>query len=341
MKRALLAAMLVVLALAAVAPALELVPSTPSLDAIRDKAALTDADRKVVADWLALEVRAIVSNTDLDARGMVDAREKIIAEAGKGSPAYQQAFGEAVAKALAGGEQAATHPGARVNLMMAAAQVQRLECVALLQKMLEKDPAQAVRYWAAAGLALVADGIVAKADAVTETGVSETIGRALDAETSPMVLQALYETLGKFDSAKAHDVLTESVGKVFMRASASDPIVAQMLAGVVRSLEKAYGHEVRPEAKPRVLMAYATLCAAIMLPVAEFGLMPALNASLEKITGDKVGFSASSDPVMQKMALLEWVEKFVREGKIPKRPALPSAVEAAVEALKDAGAAEP
>jgi hypothetical protein len=35
---------------------------------------------------------------------------------------------------------------------------------------------------------------------------------------------------------------------------------------------------------------------------------------------------------MQKLALLEWVEKFVREKKIPKRPSLPPAVE---DALKD------
>jgi hypothetical protein len=74
------------------------------------------------------------------------------------------------------------------------------------------------------------------------------------------------------------------------------------------------------------------MCAAIMPPTSEPSLMSDLNASLEMITGEKVGFVATDTPVMQKLALLEWVEKFVREKKIPKRPSLPPAVE---QALKD------
>jgi len=71
-----------------------------------------------------------------------------------------------------------------------------------------------------------------------------------------------------------------------------------------------------------------------MPPVGDPNLMPALNASLEQITNERVGFSAGFDPVMQKVALVEWIEWLVAHKQIAKRPKLPLAVEKAVESAK-------
>jgi hypothetical protein len=38
--------------------------------------------------------------------------------------------------------------------------------------------------------------------------------------------------------------------------------------------------------------------------------------------------------VIQKVTLLEWVERFVRNKQIPKRPAMPPAVEAVIKDMK-------
>jgi hypothetical protein len=119
--------------------------------------------------------------------------------------------------------------------------------------------------------------------------------------------------------------------KVAMTRSASDPVIAQALGTAIKALEKAYGREVRPEAKAQLMMGYATLCVWVMPPAADPNLLASLNASLEKLTGEKVGFNANEDGVMQKLALMEWVEKLVRIKRIPKRPALPPAIEAAVK----------
>jgi hypothetical protein len=71
-----------------------------------------------------------------------------------------------------------------------------------------------------------------------------------------------------------------------------------------------------------------------MPPVGDPNLMPALNASFEKITNEQVGFSAGFDPVMQKVALVEWIEWLVGHKQITKRPELPPAVDKAVESAK-------
>jgi hypothetical protein len=73
-----------------------------------------------------------------------------------------------------------------------------------------------------------------------------------------------------------------------------------------------------------------------MPPVADPSLMVALNASLEEITGEKVGYPTTADPVNEKLALMDWAEKLYRDKKIPRRPALPAAVEDAVKELKGA-----
>jgi hypothetical protein len=83
------------------------------------------------------------------------------------------------------------------------------------------------------------------------------------------------------------------------------------------------------------------MCAWIMPPVADRNLMPLINASLSKITGAKVEFPDTDDPVAQKLALLEWVEKLLQDKKIAKRPTLPPAIENAVKQLKESGAAAP
>lgn len=334
MRRVAWLAMLMLLGLAARG----LAEQPGSVDNLYDKASISQEDRDQIRRWIDSIVKTMVSNTDPDRRGMVAARNNLVVTGRPGpnrSPAFLQAFGEEAVAVLTANEKKAISQEARVNLMMALAEMRSTDAVALLRTALEKDPYEASRYWAAKGLLLVAPEIIRKVDPRKEAEIADSIEKVLETETSNLTLLQLFDTLGQFDHERAHDVLATAVMRVATRTSASDPIVAQIMDLAIKALEKAYAREVRPQAKTQELMAYATLCVWLIPPLADSRLMANLNASLEKITGEKVGFVATDDDVMQKLALLEWVEKLVKTKRIPKRPAMPPAVDEAVKELKE------
>jgi len=276
----------------------------PDLGEIRQKASLTADDRSRIQAYVQQAVQAMLTNMDPDRRGMVAARERILEEvqsAENRTEAYRQAFAEETLAVLAKTAKKAVSQPARVNFVMTLARLQVIEAAPLLQSALA-DPYPASRYWAAKGLAMLAPKIVARV-----VGGVVQVAKGLDA---------------------------------------SDPVVRRMVSEAIRSLERAYSREVRPDARKNLLLAYAALCVHIMPPVdvspVQAGyarLMAELNASLEQITGEDVGF-ASSDPLpLQKLALLEWVERFARTKRILKRPEMPAVVEEAVKEGQSGGGA--
>jgi hypothetical protein len=327
-----LGAMLAVLVLASRG----LAQTAGTIENLREKAAITEQDRQQIRAWVTAAANAVVTNADPDRRGMIAARDAILNEGRKEgrSAAYYQAFGDEAIAALKDAEKKAVSQDARVNLMMAVAELRRMEGIDILRTALEKDPYAAVRYWAAKGLAMAADVVLERNAPRIEAEIADSIAKVIDNETAGVTLYFLFEALGRFDHDKSHDALADAAAKYVMRVNAADPIASQTIDGIIKSLEKAYGLEARPDAKARVLSAYATLCAWIMPAKDEPDpLFIAINASLEKITGEKVGFVAADGAVLQKLALLEWVEKFVKEKRIPRRPSLPPAIE---RAAKDA-----
>ncbi|HUU90046.1 MAG TPA: hypothetical protein VM238_02420 [Phycisphaerae bacterium] len=310
-----------------------------TLEDLRDKGNITENDRRRIRVWLDAAIKAMLTSTDPTRRGMVAARDNIVYEStgGSRSAAFVAAYNEEAVAALKAAETNAVSQEARVNFLMTVALLRTTEGVAILRTALEKDPYAASRYWGAKGLALVAPVIKEKVVPRLEAEIADSIEKVLDREMSKVTLLQLMDTLGQFDHERAHDVLAPAIGKIATRFSASDPVVAQILAVAVRSLERAYAREVRPDGKKAVLMAYATLCVWIIPPVADPNLMADVNASLEKITGQKVGFAASDDAVMQKLALLEWVEKLFKAKQIPQRPSMPPGIEATVKELVAAG----
>jgi len=341
MRRLVWAAMLIVLVLGGQAIAQQ----AAGLEGMRSKPVISEEDRVVLRQWLVQGINAMITNTDSDRRGMVAARDSILAEVRNtgASAGFRQALGEETVKVAKDIEKKAISQEARTNLFVLLAELRSPEAVPLLMTALERDPYPASRYWAARGLDLAADVVVEKVNPRLEQDMSVAAGKAFETEPPSAVAYLLLEMLGKFDHETAHDVLAASVIKFVQKAPASDPVVAQALIQVIASLEKAYAKEVRPEGKVHVLTAYAWMCAWIMPPAADPALTTNLNASLEKITGEKVGFPASGDPVAEKMALVEWVEKLLRDKKIPKRPTLPPVVEDAVKELRSAltGGAKP
>ena len=332
MKRVALVAVLMLLAVGGQAMA-------QGLEGLRSKTALTDSDRTQLRQWLVQAVNTIVTNTDADRKGMINARDGILSEAragGSQSPAFRQVLVEELVSAVKDAEKRAVSQEARVNLMMIMAESRAPECVPLLEVALQKDPYPASRYWAARGLDLAADSIAEKGNPRLEQEMSAAAAKAFDTDLSDAEAYLLLEMLGKFDNEAAHDALVDCVIKFVQRAPASDTIAAQAYVGAVASLRKAYAKEVRPEGKARVLSAFAGLCAWIMPPTADPSLMFNLNASLKEITGEDIGYPAAADPVNEKLALMDWIEKLYRDKKIPKRPALPSVVEDAVKELKGA-----
>ncbi|MBM4017983.1 MAG: hypothetical protein FJ288_06575 [Planctomycetes bacterium] len=313
-----------------------LAQQTPSLETTRTKPALTDDDLRIVLDWVRFYVNQIVTNTDTDRRGMVAARDIILSEVrGTGaSPAFRQALGERIVTAVKESDKKALSQEARANLFVLVAEARSLDGIPLLIAALERDPYPASRYWAARGLNMAADVVLEKMNPRMEQDMSAAAGKAFDVDLPTPVAFVLLEMLGKFDHEAAHDALADAVIKYVQRAPASDPIVAQTFIAAVPAMEKAYAKEVRPEGKTRVMTAYAWLCAWLTLPAADPALATNLNASLEKITGEKIGFPVSGDPVAEKLALVEWAEKLVRDKKVPKRPALPPAVEETVRELR-------
>jgi hypothetical protein len=219
----------------------------------------------------------------------------------------------------------------------------------MLQKALVEDPFPASRYWAAKGLATLAPKIVEQVVPSLEREIAVAIEKALQNPQPVMVLMPLFQALGTFDHEQAHDVLAAGLIAKAKDMDMSDPLVQKLVSDAVRSLERAYSREVRPEAKKQLLLAYATLCTHVMppppvpdtAPPAGYGrLMAELNASLEKLTGEDVGFEATEPLALQQLSLLEWVERLVRTKQIDARPAMPAEVEAAVKARQGGGGAE-
>ena len=247
------------------------------------------------------------------------------------SPAYVQALGEEAVAALQAAAPRAVSPEARLNLVLTVVDLRRVEAIPFLAKVLTDDPYAATRYLAAKGLAEVAPEAGRKGGPRSEETIADAARRAMETETAPLVFYWLLGGLAHLDRAEAHDALALGAGQAAMRLRVSDPVSAQAVASAVRALEKAYGEEVRPDGRERLLTAYAVLCVWVLPPSADPGLMKALSDSLARVTGSSVEFSPGLDPVMQKLALLEWVERLVREKRIPRRPPLPPAVEKVVE----------
>ena len=321
---------------------------TVDLGDVRQKSSLTADDRSRIQAYAQQAVQTMLTNTDPDRRGMVAAREHILEEvqsAENRTEAYRQAFAEETLAVLAKTAEKAVSQPARVNFVMILARLQVIEAAPLLQSALA-DPYPASQYWAAKGLAMLAPKIVARVVPRLEGEIADSIEKMLQTRQPTMVLIQLFDALGKFDHERAHDVLAGGVVQVAKGLDASDPVVRRMVSEAIRSLERAYSREVRPDAKKNLLLAYAALCAHIMppidvspVPAGYARLMAELNASLEQITGEDVGFESSDPLALQKLALLEWVERLARTKRIPKRPEMPAAVEQAVKDGQSGGGA--
>ncbi|MFO8014045.1 MAG: hypothetical protein R6X20_12160 [Phycisphaerae bacterium] len=335
-----------------VLPALAVAQVAPDLGEIRQKASLTESDRGRIRTYIQQTVRAMLTNTDPDRRGMVAARTNLLAEVqdaeGRTGP-YRQAFAQEMLAVLKEtGDQAVSQP-ARVNVVMIVAGLQVLDAAPMLQQALVGDPYPASRYWAAKGLATLAPKIVQRVVPSLEREIAVSIEKALQKPQPVMVLMPLFEALGTFDHEQAHDVLADGLIAKAGDLDMSDPLVQKMVSDVIGSLERAYSREVRPEAKKRLLLAYATLCTHIMPPPrvpdapppAGYGrVMAELNASLEKVTGEDVGFESTEPLPLQQLALLEWVERLARTKRIDARPKMPAEVEEAVKARQAGGGGE-
>jgi hypothetical protein len=328
---------LLVAAMVVVAPAGFARAQGSGLEDLYGKTTIGESDRQTIRGWLGPRVAALAASPDPELKRMVAARQEIVA-AGRVDPtrsaAFAQAFGEEAMAALEAIDKQVLSQEARVNYIMTVAELRRIEGIPLLLKALTTDQYAASRYWAAKGLDLVSSVVVERVLPRLEEEIAAGANKAFNTETNGLTLMYLFTALGRFDQETAHDVLASGAAGVSMRLKASDRMVARALVEAVRALQGAYASEVRPEGKTRVLGALVVLCAWVMPPVGDPNLMPALNASLEQITNERVGFSAGFDPVMQKVALVEWIEWLVAHKQIAKRPKLPPAVEKAVESAK-------
>jgi len=318
------------------------------LGSIRQQTSFSDSDRRRIRQLVDDAVQAMLADTEPDRSKTVGARQMILKEAQSAdvsTPEYRQVFAEETLAVFKEAEARAVSQPVRVNFMMTLAGLGAEGAVPFFQAAIEKDPYQASRYWAAKGLAMLAPKIVERVMPRAEASIAETVKAVLPKEASTMVLLHLFEALGRFGHEQAHDVLAQGAVQVAGQTDVTDPVGARLWSDLIRSLERAYEREVRPEAKTSILMAYATMCAEIMPPVeaeqapeAYSRLMVELNASLEKILGESQGFAATDPLALQKLALLEWVENLVRTKRIAKRPALPKAVEDAVKQETATGA---
>jgi len=324
-------------------PCLAQMPPPPSgLDEVRQKDDLTAADLAVVRRYAVQLVQAMLTNTDPDRKGMIDARASILQEVRSGggrTEAYRQAFVEQGIAVLKEADDKAVSQVARLNFVMTLAGLQAVEAAPLLQSALENDSYEASRYWAAKGLAMLAPKIRERVMPRLEAQIADTIQKVFQTETSSMVLFQLFETLGEFDHERAHDVLAEGFIRVAKTANLSDPVVSRLLLEGIRTMERAYEREVRPEAKQQLLVGLATLSVRVTVPTVDPRVLAALNAAFEKLLGEDRGFNRSDPPELQKLALLEWVERLVQTNQIPERPEMPGAVEEAVEAETSTGSA--
>ncbi len=296
------------------------------LDNLHNESTIGESERNEIRAWLDPLVRDLVATTDPEQRRMIRARSAIVSE-GRGqadwSRAFVDAFAEEAVKALAGALQRAVSQEAHVNIIMAVADMERVQGVPLLVRALSDDPYPAARYLAARGLDRVAAKVVEAVEPRVEQEIAKGITGALAQTDEALTFMHLVRALGRFDHDQAHDYLASAAARAARLFDAGDPVGCQVFMAAVEGLERAFTAEIRPDAKQRILMAYAMLAAWIMPPTADQNLMPALNASLERILGEGVGFAIGQSAEMQKLALMEWVEKLVREKRIPGRPPLP------------------
>jgi hypothetical protein len=335
-----------------VLPALAVAQVAPDLGEIRQKGSLTESDRSRIRTFVQQTVRAMLTNTDPDRRGMVAARTNLLQEvqgAENRTEAYRQAFAEETLAVLQKAADQAVSQPARVNVVMIVAELQIMEAAPMLQKALVEDPFPASRYWAARGLAMLAPKIVQQVVPSLEREIAVDVEKALQKPQPVPVLMPLFEALGTFDHEQAHDVLAAGLIAKAKDLDMSDPLVQKLVSDAVRSLERAYSREVRPEAKKRLLLAYATLCTHILPPPPDpdapppagyARVMAELNASLEKLTGEDVGFESTDPLALQQLSLLEWVERLVQTKQIDTRPTMPAEVEEAVKARQSGGGGE-
>ncbi len=324
-------------------PCLAQMPPPPSgLNEIRQKESLTAGDEKTIRRYATDLVQFMLANTDPDRGGMVEARLRILQEVGpRGgrTDAYRRAFLEQGIAVLKEVQDKAASQAARLNVVMTLAGFQSPEAAPLLQSALEKDAYEASRYWAAKGLAMLAPKIRQRVMPRLEAQIADTIQKVFKTESSSMVLLQLFEVLGQFDHERAHDVLAEGFVRVAKTANLADPVVARLLLEGIRAAERAYGREVRAEAKQQLLVGLATVCTRVTVPTVDPRVLAALNAAFEKLLGEDRGFNKTEPPEVQKLVLLEWVEQLVQTNQIPERPEMPGAVEEAVEPEGSAGSA--
>ncbi|MBL7140149.1 MAG: hypothetical protein ISS74_04500 [Planctomycetes bacterium] len=306
----------------------------PNLNEIRQRDFISQGDRDTIRRFVEELVRKMLTDTSEDRSGMIAGRQRLLSEAlraGVSTQAFRQAFAEVTLEVLKENTKKAVSLAARVNFLMVAAQLGLLDAAPLLRSSLENDPYPASQYWAARGLALLAPKIVESVAPRLEAEIADSIKKVLKPQTSPFVLAQLFDALGRFDHEQAHDVLADGAVFLVKTTNAAEPVIARLQSDVIKSVERAYEHEVRPEAKQGLLFALVTMCAWLEPAEDDPRLTTELNATLMKLTGADAGYSPRDPPRLQKLALMEWIERLIRDKRITKRPDLPPAIEEAVK----------
>jgi len=306
----------------------------PNLNEIRQRDSIGPGDEGTIRQFVEELARKMLTDTSEDRSGMISARQRLLSEAlrpGVSTEAFRQAFARITVDVLKQNDKKAVSQAARVNLLMVAAQLGQLNAVPVLRSALENDPYSASRYWAARGLAMLAPKIVENVVPRLEAEIAESIQKALKPGVSPLVLEPLFEALGRFDHEQAHDVLAEGAVFLAQNTDPSDAVVERLWSNVIKSVARAYEHEVRPDAKQRLLYALAAMGTNLAPTPDGPRLGVELNAALMQLTGKEVGYSPRDSAVLQRLALMEWVEQLVRDNRITKRPPLPKAMEEAIQ----------
>jgi len=314
----------------------------PNLSDIRQRESIGSGDEATIRQFVEELVRKMLTDPSEDRSGMISARQRLLSEAlrpGVSTEAFRQAFARITVDVLKANDKKAVSQAARVNFLMVAAQLGQLDAVPLLRSALEVDPYPASRYWAARGLAMLAPKIVEGVVPRLEAEIAESIQKVLKPGISPLILAPLFEALGQFDHEQAHDVLAEGAVFLAQNTNPSGPVLEHLWSNAIKSLSRAYEHEVRPEAKQRLLYGLATLCTYAEPTPGNPRLGVELNAALMQLTGTDVGYSPRDAAVLQKLALMDWVERLIRDKRITKRPPLPQVMEEAVRREVAPGAA--
>ena len=148
------------------------------LDDLHTKSPITPEDREVIRRWLRPRIAKLVASTDPELKDMVRARAEIVSE-GRAEPSWSpefiRAYGEEAVARLEAADDRAVSPAARINLVMAVADLKRVEAVQFLVKILNGDPYQATRYLASAGLAALSEAVAEQGDLRAEEEISEGV----------------------------------------------------------------------------------------------------------------------------------------------------------------------